>query len=166
MKNQYNPQLPKARTEKLIIKEIDGEVLVYDLTTDKAHCLNQTAALVWKNCDGEKSIGELNQAVSEALGLPLDDRIVWLALGELQKLNLLAQEAPTPKHIEGVNRRQLVRTLGVAALLLPAIVSITSQTAQAQASCTTPTGRPNGCPCTGNGNCASGNCSPPPKTCV
>ena len=45
---------PVARTESLIVKEVDGETLVYDLTTDKAHCLNDTATRVWKNCDGRK----------------------------------------------------------------------------------------------------------------
>ena len=44
MKNDRPEQLPKARTEQLIVKEVDGEVLVYDLTTDRAHCLNDTAA--------------------------------------------------------------------------------------------------------------------------
>src|SRR6266571_4556339 len=36
---------PLARKEGLVVKEVSGEVLLYDLDRDKAHCLNQTAAL-------------------------------------------------------------------------------------------------------------------------
>ena len=40
--------LPAAREEGLIIQEMADEVLVYDRERYKAHCLNQTAALVWR----------------------------------------------------------------------------------------------------------------------
>ncbi len=43
---------PLARKADLVTKEVADEVLVYDLKSHKAHCLNQTAALVWKYCDG------------------------------------------------------------------------------------------------------------------
>jgi len=164
--NKLDSQLPLARTEKLIIKEIDDEVLVYDLVSDKAHCLNHTAALVWKNCDGNHSVGDLAKGLSTEVGEPIDEKVVWLALNQLEKFNLLDQVPLTPTHVSGMNRRQLVRTMSVAALALPVIVSIAAQPAIAQASCATPTGRPLGCPCSGNGSCASGNCSPPPKICV
>jgi len=48
MNNHHPAQLPLARKDQLIVKEVDDEVLVYDLKTDQAHCLNKTAALVWK----------------------------------------------------------------------------------------------------------------------
>ena len=32
--------LPVARQKDLIVRELSDEVLVYDLNTDKAHCLN------------------------------------------------------------------------------------------------------------------------------
>ena len=48
MKNNRPDQLPRARTSELIVKELPDETLVYDLANDKAHCLNHTAALVWK----------------------------------------------------------------------------------------------------------------------
>jgi hypothetical protein len=44
--------LPKARSEGIIIREVDGELLLYDRVRDRAHCLNETAAAVWKLCDG------------------------------------------------------------------------------------------------------------------
>ena len=38
-----NP-MPKAKTERLIVREIDGETLVYDRSRDAASCLNEFAA--------------------------------------------------------------------------------------------------------------------------
>ena len=46
-------QRPVARQEGLVIQEMPDEVLVFDLKTNKAHCLNETAAFVWKACDGK-----------------------------------------------------------------------------------------------------------------
>jgi hypothetical protein len=44
---------PKAKTERLIVREIDGETLVYDRGRAAASCLNEFAARVWRECDGE-----------------------------------------------------------------------------------------------------------------
>ena len=33
-------------------RPLDDELLVYDARTHRGHCLNQTAAAVWKACDG------------------------------------------------------------------------------------------------------------------
>ena len=38
--------MPKAKTERLIVREIDGETLVYDRGRDAASCLNEFAARV------------------------------------------------------------------------------------------------------------------------
>ena len=54
--------IPLARKECLVIKELPDETLVYDTKHDKAHCLNNTAALVWKNCDGKRTITQLRGA--------------------------------------------------------------------------------------------------------
>jgi hypothetical protein len=40
-----NP-MPKAKTERLIVREIDGETLVCDRGRDAASCLNEFAARV------------------------------------------------------------------------------------------------------------------------
>jgi hypothetical protein len=45
-----NP-MPKAKTEGLIVREIDGETLVYDRSRD--------AARVWRECDGETSVAAI-----------------------------------------------------------------------------------------------------------
>ncbi|HBB89829.1 MAG TPA: hypothetical protein DC047_19660 [Blastocatellia bacterium] len=68
MKIEATKFLPLARRDAIITKEVDGELLVYDVTRDKAHCLNETAAAVWRLCDGRSSVSEISEqlAVSSA----------------------------------------------------------------------------------------------------
>jgi hypothetical protein len=126
---QHSIQLPKARKEKLIIKELADETLVYDLENDKAHCLNQTAACVWKYCDGKRSISEIGELMSKNSEAPVGDEIVLLALDQLQKFALLETNNERAFQLAGMNRRELVRRVGLGALALPIILSIASPTA-------------------------------------
>ena len=54
-----NPNNPMARQNGLVVQEMPDEVLVYDLDSNKAHCLNQSAAFVWRSCDGDKSVMDI-----------------------------------------------------------------------------------------------------------
>lgn len=76
-------ELPVARRKDLIVEELPDEVLVYDLNTDEAHCLNQTAALIWKSCDGQKSVGEIAASLEQELKSPVSEQVVMLGLEEL-----------------------------------------------------------------------------------
>ena len=158
MKNDRPDQLPKARTSELIVKELPDETLVYDLANDKAHCLNHTAALVWKNCNGTRSIAEINASLAAEAGTPVDEGVVWLALDQLEKFNLLERVPLRPVGFAGVSRRQMIRTAGIAAIALPIVVSIVAPTPAMAATCV-PTGAvPGGCNastncCSGVGNC-------------
>jgi hypothetical protein len=162
MKNDRPEQLPLARTEQLIVKEVDDEVLVYDLADDKAHCLNDTAAKVWKNCDGKNSVAEISAALGNETGVAIDEGVVWLALDQLEKFKLLAEVPAAPAVFAGMSRRQLMRTLGVAAIALPVVVSIIAPTPAHAVSC--------GRPCTADPGCTDPVCThclgnPGSKTC-
>ncbi len=50
---------PKARNPEILVQEIGDEVLIYDLEINKAFSLNETCAMVWRECDGEKPIAEI-----------------------------------------------------------------------------------------------------------
>jgi hypothetical protein len=157
---QHSFQFPKARKEKLIVKELADETLVYDLESDKAHCLNQTAASVWKHCDGNTTVAELGALLERETNASVPDEVVFLALDQLNKFALLEETPEMPFQFAGMNRRELVRRIGIGALALPLIISISASPAEAQASLL-PLGR-----CCGNPTqCASGNCAQTP-TCV
>ena len=68
-----NPQYPIARKNGLVVQEVPDEVLVYDLDTNKAHCLNKTAAAVWQSCDGKTSVPEIAKFLSSEMGTKVDD---------------------------------------------------------------------------------------------
>jgi hypothetical protein len=152
--------LPPARTEQLIVQELPGELLVYDLDRHKAHCLNQASAFVWKHCDGKMSVTEVRRLLEKELSTSVDDDVVWLALGQLRRFHLLEEES---RGILGmkVTRRDLVRKYLPAALALPLILSIPAPTAAQAASnaCAAATGRPNGCNCTSFTQCQSNCCT-------
>jgi hypothetical protein len=48
---------PRARAENLTVRVLGDETLVYDQERHKAHCLNATAALVWRHCNGKNLSG-------------------------------------------------------------------------------------------------------------
>src|ERR671934_1982561 len=78
--------MPGAREEGLVIQELPPEeTLVYDLTRHRAHCLNQTAALVWRHCDGRTTLAEIAARLQAELGIAADEELVWLALDRLAK---------------------------------------------------------------------------------
>jgi len=125
---------PMARRDGLLIETLPDEVLVYDLDRKKAHCLNQTAALIWNRCDGKTSVTELTQILKDISQEPVDDEVIWLALDQLGKSHLLAERIARPDETPRLSRRQLMRRVGLA-VSLPLVVSILAPTASASLSC-------------------------------
>lgn len=137
--------LPKARSEGIIIKEIDGELLIYDRARDQAHCLNETAAAVWNLCDGRTNVSEISGqwAVSSEQNSESSERVVWLALDQLRRSHLLEETKaktfwpPPISEITNMSRREAVRRIGLgAAIAMPLVIAMTAPTpAEAAASC-------------------------------
>ena len=156
MDNVRSPLKPKARKDGLVIKELPDETLVYDLLADTAHCLNSTAAVIWKNCDGQKTISQIENSLQTSLGDRVNRDLVWLALDQLEEFKLLEHPVGAT-HPEAMSRRQLIRTAGLAAAAIPLITSIiVPHAAQAQSCGGSPL--PDDCPCTSSAQCASGCC--------
>jgi len=166
MKNATGTKAPRARKDQLIVKEVRDDLLVYDLKTYKAHCLNDTAARVWRSCDGRRTVADIAQRLQRDLKSPVKDQIVWLALDQLEKFNLLTSRTPKPKGMPQVSRRTLIRTGATAAILLPLIVTISAPTALAAGTAITEAVCRSRFP-TDVGGCGGNPCSDkPPKTCL
>jgi Coenzyme PQQ synthesis protein D (PqqD) len=131
-----NSQVPVARKEGLVIQEMPDEVLVYDLDTNKAHCLNQTAAFVWKSCDGRNSVAEITKLVGANSGSAVPEDLVWLAIDQLSEKNLLANNLKA--NFNGSTRREVIKKIGLAAVIgIPIVASLTAPTSVlAATSCT------------------------------
>jgi hypothetical protein len=133
MKRAIGKDLPRARKEGLLIQELPEEFLIYDLSTAKAHCLNKTAALVWKRCDGKTSIAETTKFLRKQLESHVDAGVVLLALDRLGKVGLI-EEGSAPR--DRVSRRDVLRRIGwAAAVTLPLVTSVVAPTAASAGSC-------------------------------
>jgi hypothetical protein len=147
-------RLPLARQRQLIIKELQEELLVYDLERDKAHCLNKSAAAIWRLCDGVTSPAQIAAQLHQQSGSQIDEAFVWLALDQLDRDHLLNERIEWPQSIPRISRREAVKRIGLgAAIALPVVISITAPTPAQAATC-----RASGQPCTTSVQCCSGFC--------
>ena len=159
MKNSNNPV---ARQTGLVVQEMPDEVLVYDLDTNKAHCLNQSAALVWKSCDGNNSIVDIMRQFESNGGGKVTEDFVWLAIDQLNENGLL--EGTVAPRFAGQSRRQVLKTIGLASMVaLPVIASLVAPpnalsavncVCTSPALCATQTTCPSTTFCNGSGICA------------
>lgn len=160
-----NSQRPIARKSGLVVQEVPDEVLVYDLESNKAHCLNQSAALVWRSCDGNNSVSEIAKLVESQAGGKVTEDFVWLAIDQLSENNLL--EKGVDVDFGGPTRREVIKKIGLASMVaIPVIASLVapqSALAAASCSCNNPSSCGNvpnvNCPSTTNCN-GSGLCAP------
>ena len=144
---------PKARSVGVVVRELDEEVLVYDLDTHRAVCLNGAAASVWRLCDGRRTPEEIRRALSKAGASAVPAEFVWLALEQLGRDGLLDARLPArPQALAGLSRREMMRRVGLAAALaLPAVAAIVAPTPADAAS-----GLPTGAPCQDSAQCCQG----------
>src|SRR5215213_3048121 len=122
---------PQARHERLLTEEVADELVVYDLTTNKAHLLNRTAALVWQHCAGHTTVQQIATHLHQQVGLPEDDGLVWLALDRVQRAGLLQQPLTGATQPPTISRRTLIQRLGLAgkvAVLLPVVQTTNAPT--------------------------------------
>ena len=88
MKRTPLSQFPRLRAEGLVIHELPDELLVYDKVRDQAHCLNQSAALVWRACDGQCAPSEIARKLTTQLAVAVPEDLVLLALVQLEEIHL------------------------------------------------------------------------------
>ena len=155
---------PVARRDGLLTRDLKDELLVYSRDEHRAHCLNRTAATVFRNADGTRSVADLALLLAPQADRAAGEAVVGETLDRLAEAGLL-EGGPAAS---GWSRREVVRRVGIgAAVLLPAIVSIVAPTpAEAAATCVSNCStKPDGTPCTCFGanpctaTCVSGSCS-------
>ncbi|MBP9665487.1 MAG: PqqD family protein [Pyrinomonadaceae bacterium] len=140
-----NSKNPVARQSGLVVQEMPDEVLVYDMQSNKAHCLNGSAAFVWRSCDGTRSVADIVREFESTGGGKVTEDFVWLAIDQLNENNLL--DAGMAPRFAGQSRRQVLKTIGLASMVaIPLISSLVApQNALANLSCS----------CVGNGDCTT-----------
>ncbi|HEX8116264.1 MAG TPA: PqqD family protein [Pyrinomonadaceae bacterium] len=156
MSERTVPAKPRARAEGVVVRELPEELLVYDLDTHKAVCLNSTAAAVWRLCDGRRTALDIRDSLEKSNGGPVPEEVVWLALEQLSKDKLLDARVPRPAALAGLTRREMIRRVGLgAAIAIPVVASIVAPTAvEAAASCL-----PSGTTTSDCAKCCTGTCT-------
>ncbi len=134
MKNKT--KLPFLRTENLVVKELPDELLIYDLETNKAFCLNQTARLVMDECNGTNSIDEAVVSLNRKLKSKLNDEMVWMVIEQFQKSNFLKGDYQIPVETTKLTRRKILQSAAALGIALPIVTSLVAPTATyAQSRC-------------------------------
>ena len=159
MKKTEGRAIPSARSNGLVVQRLEDEVLVYDTERHAAHCLNHNAALIWEHCDGNRTATQLSDILQAANGNPTitgkeKEELVWVALDQLDKSNLLVAPISRPESTNGMSRRQLMKAAGIAALIAVPVVSTIIAPSAAQAVTCLATGQG----CTVSSQCCSGLC--------
>jgi hypothetical protein len=107
--------MPKRREKGLLIEQLADEMIAYDTTNHKIHCLKSLALVVWQHCDGHTSELEMADIVRQELGVPADERLIQLTLQQLAEAELIEERSCLPTKI---SRREVARQLakfGIAA---------------------------------------------------
>jgi hypothetical protein len=119
--------LPQARNTELVVQELKNELLIYNQTTHQAYTLNETAKIVYQSCDGSTSFDDLKRRHK------FTDDLIYLTLDELKKKNLLEADNTSP--FAGMNRREVIRKIGLTSMVaLPVISSLVAPDAANAAS--------------------------------
>ena len=127
--------LPVARKDEIVSREVEGELLIYDRLRDEAHCLNASAAAIWKRCDGRTTVSQIAQSIALQCGGSPDEKLVQLGLDELGERHLLQHARPRAAR-PTLARREAVRRIGLgAAIALPIVITITAPTPAQAGSC-------------------------------
>ena len=120
---------PRRRTT--IVSEAVGDGLgVLDAQLQKSYVLNATAALVFQHCDGQTTPQQLTERLRQKFNISRNqaEQLLWLALEDLEKANLLQEkitttQAPRPM----ITRRQALTAFTAAGLslaLMPMMSSV------------------------------------------
>ena len=124
---------PVAKKSGIFRENLPEEVVLYDKTQNKVHCLNKTAAAVWENSDGSNTIDDLMWVVEMNCGGPADRRLVLQALEELEEAGLLEAGGRMNPDTGLPSRREAVGKMVMAGSALVATIVAAAPTAHASA---------------------------------
>jgi hypothetical protein len=129
---------PLARKRDLFAENLPEEVILYDKTNNKVHCLSKTAATIWENCDGTRTVDDLARIVKAKFGTPADRNLVLLALEELEKADLMEAGSVVVPDAGFTSRREAVGKIALAGSALVATIVAAAPTAHASHHATSP----------------------------
>ena len=87
-----NDMLCPSSREDLSFEELDGEIVIFDPSTQLTHRLNHSAALIFLSCDGKTPLAEIRSLYQNSFQLPDDvaDRDVRFVIENLSKSSIVS----------------------------------------------------------------------------
>lgn len=64
-----------------------------------------------------KTLADACSSLTRELTVPCDQQLIWCALRQFANDNLLEEKVELPAFMSGMNRRQMVRTIGLDYIL-------------------------------------------------
>ena len=122
---------PLARKSDIFAENLPEEVVLYDKTNDKVHCLNKTAAAIWESSDGTRTVDDLVHVVEAKFGTPADGNLVLQALEELKKADLMEASTVTVQDVAFTSRRDAMGKMALAGSALVATIIAAAPSAHA-----------------------------------
>ena len=129
-------QKPKIRVDNVLAEELQGECVVYDNSSKKAHHLNSTLSWVWRHCDGTRTVGDLATSMQRDLGGEDASAVLVTGLRQLAEANLLEPKSFDPNYFvrEGpaVSRRSVIAGATIVAPVISSILAPTPAAAKSK----------------------------------
>jgi hypothetical protein len=123
---------PLAKKSNIFSENLPQEVILYNKTNNKVHCLNKTAAAVWESSDGTRTVEDLARIVETKSEAPMDRKLVLLALDELEKADLMESGSGMILDAALTSRRKAMGKIALAGTAL--VTTIVASAPRAHAS--------------------------------
>jgi Coenzyme PQQ synthesis protein D (PqqD) len=90
------PDYRPAKAAEVLELDMGDGVILYNHDSSLVHHLNPSAALLWRLCDGEASVGDLAGEIAEEYDLEPDTVLGEISgvIAEFDALNLVGDRAP------------------------------------------------------------------------
>lgn len=101
------PKVVERRPE-VLVRSVEGDLVILDRGRGVVHHLNSTAALVWSRCDGERALADIAMDIAQMFDVDPEtaQRDVTAVVRQLAASDLLTDAAPPPEADEQARREE------------------------------------------------------------
>jgi hypothetical protein len=126
--------LPRLRTHGVIVREVQDELLIYDLETNNALCLSPAARLIADHCDGTTTVREVVEKLATGRSAEAAEVLVLTVLRRLENEGLLEGLLEFHGEADQPTRRQVLTAAAALGIAVPLVSFLAVPTAMAQQS--------------------------------
>lgn len=110
-------KLPTLRTENIVTQKTGAEILLYDIQTNQAYALNETATLVYLACGDNLMLEELKKRTN------LTDETIYLSLIQMNDAGFLAEKIDLKGEFGEMTRRDIIKLAALGSVVALPLIS-------------------------------------------